>query len=219
MDCWPACFLLALVTSVTLEAEPAVEISLDITALRSEPPREIQALMREASALWRPSGVKLTWIQSPVSRALPRQALALDVVCDEDETPAAALDGLVRLGSTSFRDGDGVAEPTLRLSVRSVRRLVSDVRWTGHYVADWPPSIRQELIGRALGRVLAHEIGHFLFAWRRHTARGLMRAQFGATELLDPNRRMFTLPAELLPRLKGHLEQLTGHGTTLVAVD
>ena len=74
-------------------------------------------------------------------------------------------------------------------------------------------------MGRALGRVVAHEIGHVLFAWRRHTPHGLMRAQFGAVQLLDLDRRPFAVPADLLPRLRAHLEQLTGRVTTLMAVE
>jgi hypothetical protein len=211
--------ILALVMTATLKAQSAVEISIDITALELEPLRERRALMQETTALWQPCGVHLMWVQSTVARALPRPTLALEVVSDNRESAAGRKSALVRLGSTSFRDADGSAEPALRLSVPSVQRLVDETKWAGRPVADWPPAIRQELIGRALGRVLAHEIGHFLLAWRLHTPRGLMRAQFNGTELVDPDRRMFTMPADLLPRLQAHLEQLTGRGKTMVAVE
>jgi hypothetical protein len=140
------------------------------------------------------------------------------VVCEDGGPPGAAKDQL-RLGSTTFRDRSGVAEPTLRLSVNSVKRLVDRTRWAGRLVDDWPSAIRHELVGRALGRVLAHEIGHFLLAWRRHTPHGLMRAEFGSIELLEHDRRLFVLPADLLPRLQTHLEQLTGRTKTLLAVE
>ena len=219
MELWRVAPLLALVMTATVNAQPAVEISIDITVLEAEPLRERRALMQEATALWQPSAVRLTWVQSAVARGLPRPPLALEVVCDTSEARAAAKQGMLRLGFTTFRDRDGSAEPALGLSMQSVQRLVDESKWAGRPVADWPPAIRQELVGRALGRVLAHEIGHFLLAWRRHTPRGLMRAQFTAVELLDPDRRMFRLPAELLPRMRSHLEQLTGRGRGLVAVE
>lgn len=219
MNLWCIAPLVALVMTATLKAQSAVEISIDITALELEPLGERRALMQEATALWQPSSVRLIWVQSAVARGLPSPPLALEVVRDNREPAAGRKSGVVRLGSTTFRDGDGSAEPALRLSVRSVQRLVDETKWAGRPVADWPPAIRQELIGRALGRVLAHEIGHFLVAWRRHTPRGLMRAQFNATELVDPDRRMFMMPADLLPRLQAHLEQLTGRGKTMVSVE
>jgi hypothetical protein len=39
-------------------------------------------------------------------------------------------------------------------------------------------------VGRGLGRVLAHEIGHWLFG-RGHTAHGLMRASIKRRDLVD----------------------------------
>jgi len=211
--------LIALAITATLKGDSVFEIPVDITALGSEPPREVRALIREANALWQPTGVRLTWMQSALSRALPQPALRLEVVCDDSEETEAARDGLLRLGSTTFRDGTGVADRRVVLSVKSVQRLVDTAGWSGRRVSDWPPAIREELMGRALGRVVAHEIGHVLFAWRRHTPHGLMRAQFGAVQLLDLDRRPFAVPADLLPRLRAHLEQLTGRVTTLMAVE
>src|SRR5262245_54359951 len=45
------------------------------------------------------------------------------------------------------------------------------------------------LLSRALGRALAHEIGHYLLGTSRHTSRGLMRANFFPLELLEPATR------------------------------
>lgn len=210
---------LAVAMTVTLEADPGVDIALDVTGLASEPPREMRALVCEANALWQPSGVRLVWVESARSRALPNAALTLDVVRDEAERASAVKDGSLRLGYIVFQNGTGAADRRITLSVRSVQRLVDGVPWSGRRVLGWPPAIREELIGRALGRVLAHEIGHVLLAWRRHTPRGLMRAEFGASQLIDRDRRPFTLPPDLLPRLRAHLQQLTGRATPLMAVE
>jgi hypothetical protein len=55
---------------------------------------------------------------------------------------------------------------------------------------------------RALGRVLAHEIGHvFLDMWT-HDETGLMRAIYDPRELADRNRAPFRLATRALDRLK-----------------
>jgi hypothetical protein len=52
------------------------------------------------------------------------------------------------------------------------------------------------LIGRALGRALSHEIGHYLLKSKLHSPHGLMRANWPSDELLSNDRRGFTLTAE-----------------------
>ena len=39
----------------------------------------------------------------------------------------------------------------------------------------WPETMREEIVGRVLGRVLAHEIGHYVLRSPQHAANGLMR--------------------------------------------
>ena len=48
-----------------------------------------------------------------------------------------------------------------------------------------PERLRQELEAQALGRVIAHEIGHYRLHFYGHTVIGLMRAVFSTEELLD----------------------------------
>jgi hypothetical protein len=211
--------LLAIVMTATLKADPAVDIAVDVTALASQPPRERRALVRETEALWRPSGVRLTWVHSSLARAWPQTALTLEVSLEDRQRPAAPKDGLLRLGFTTFQSGAGGADRRVTLSASAVEKLVDEVVWSGRRVLDWPPAVREELVGRALGRVLAHEIGHVLFAWRLHTRYGLMRPEFGALQLIERDRKPFTLPADLLPRLRAHLDQLSGRAATLMAVE
>ena len=51
--------------------------------------------------------------------------------------------------------------------------------------------VRDHELARALGRVLAHEIGHVLLAAPYHDRAGLMRAAFRPDELAGPNRAAF----------------------------
>jgi hypothetical protein len=55
---------------------------------------------------------------------------------------------------------------------------------------------RETLLGRAMGRALAHEIGHYLLASKAHTATGVMQARRGAAELFSRSRQGFQLQAD-----------------------
>jgi hypothetical protein len=204
-----------LALALTLPPETAVEVGVDLSALASESPRELQALIREASEIWRPAGVTLVWALSPSARAFPHARVVLDVVRDDGGTGAGAR--TVRLGAVTFLDGQGSVERSLALSVKAVRGVVDEAPWANRRVADWPPAAREELVGRALGRVLAHEIGHYLLAWRGHTSDGLMCAEFRAERLVDPDRLFYQVPRHFLPRLYGRLALLGANGRLVTA--
>jgi hypothetical protein len=74
-----------------------------------------------------------------------------------------------------------------------------------HRVDELPDAARALAVGRALGRVAAHEIGHWLFG-REHAPRGLMRASILRQDLVDrvapslPSRWPSTALAQLQVR-------------------
>jgi hypothetical protein len=71
-----------------------------------------------------------------------------------------------------------------------------------------PPALLNVVMARALGRVLAHEIGHFVLALPSHAPSGLMRPAFTGRELAGLDRQAFALSAELRPRLRERLLRL-----------
>ena len=134
-----------------------------------------------------------------------------------DRLPALAS-AAPRLGNVLFLEGRESAESIVALAVEATRQTVDDARWINGRVAAWPPSVREELLGRALGRVLAHEIGHYLLVWRAHTPDGLMRAAFRGEALIQPGRRAFELSDRLVPRLRARLAQLSPSASTVAAI-
>jgi hypothetical protein len=192
-----------------------IQLQVDVSALAAMPSRQLRAMTREAAEIWRPQGVALIWVTGEHERIRPPARQMLKVV---DASSAAGSDGCSRLGSVEFLDGHLIPELTLVLSVERVARLVENTPFANRRVRDWPPAARSELAGRALGRVLAHEIGHYLFAWRTHTDHGLMRRSFRSDSLIEPDRRGFEVPAVLTPRLRARLAQLAEPGRTIVEI-
>jgi hypothetical protein len=64
-----------------------------------------------------------------------------------------------------------------------------------------PVAIHDAAVGRALGRALAHEIGHFLLRTRQHSPTGLMQAMHSISALIGTDRRPFVLSADDVARL------------------
>jgi hypothetical protein len=210
---------LATIVALTTLRDAPVTLGVDVTELLL-PQRELRSLTQETSAIWEPHGVALRWITSPVERFLPNAHHTVVVLGDDcppahARPPAGGRRALLRLGAVVFLEGRVVPENTLVLSLDATRRLVEEARWGDQPVASWPPAVRAELVGRAFGRVLAHEIGHYLIAWRAHTPEGLMRKDFDAGSLIDPDRRDFELSPMLAPRLRARLAQLSPPDATL----
>jgi hypothetical protein len=70
--------------------------------------------------------------------------------------------------------------------------------------------VRDHELARALGRVLAHEIGHVLLGAPFHDEAGLMRGVFRSNELAEPNRAPFRLTRSDVGRLRSRIPALTG---------
>jgi hypothetical protein len=163
-------------------------------------------LKNETDVLWRPYGIHFEWTDSPAPE-VPPSGLALEVILerrilDEPGLPKwTTVLGFapVKLNGPSARPIRVSLDATERvLALRSVSRTSS-----GWLVADHD-------LGRALGRVLAHEIGHVLLGAPYHDEVGLMRARFYPDELGGPDRTSFQLTCIEVGRLGGRLGVLTG---------
>ena len=77
---------------------------------------------------------------------------------------------------------------------------------------DWdskkPPRLPREKLGRALGRVLAHELGHLFMRSREHRSRGLMRASLKHRDLTFPDPRRLFFSEEDVEKMKQGLKEM-----------
>jgi hypothetical protein len=189
-----------------------VAIVLTWATAGTQPPAERAAMLQEADAIWRAHGVSIVAVTPEQAGPPAADARLVVTLARAPRAPAVAGRG-ERLGAILF-DHEHVPATAITIDVAAVTATVAAARVAGRRLDESPRAWREALIGRALGRVLAHEIGHYLLASRVHTLQGLMRAAFDADELLRPGRGGFAVSARDLPRLRTRLAGL-GRGSSL----
>jgi len=160
----------------------------------------------EAESIWRPYGVRLEWTDAAASEPASR-GLLLEVNLERDVDRGMHAEWPAVLGRVEM-----TAEPANRRSIHvsfdateaalAVRRPLSLPSTTRGFVLDREMAV-------ALGRVLAHEIGHVLLGPPYHDPKGLMRASLPPGELAEPDRTPFRLTCSGLVRLRNRLSALS----------
>ncbi len=144
----------------------------------------------EAAAIWQHYGVDVR----TGFCASAEYTATLNVVFS-GRRGAAAHEGSI--GSIEFaRD---TPRPNVLLYVDDARDLIEASVGAGALA--WPSAEREDVEGRALGRALAHEIGHYLLRTRQHARSGLMQAKQPVLLLIAQDRQRFSLSAPELARL------------------
>jgi hypothetical protein len=153
-------------------------------------------LKEEAAAIWNPYGVDLLWSDGD-GGAAPH----FDVIVARHQRGAVLNRSEVVLGITTI-DRSGVVCGPIRIWLDTIESLFQQ----GHINA----LLRDREMATALGRVLAHELGHALLGVPTyHDRAGLMRAAFDVDDLARLDRRRFQLTDGTVGRLRARIEQLT----------
>jgi hypothetical protein len=82
------------------------------------------------------------------------------------------------------------------LSHANAESVMEDARGVVGLLEQMPLAQRDLLLARAMGRALAHEMGHYLLASKVHTSHGLMKAILTATELFTTDTIALRIDAE-----------------------
>src|SRR3989442_6678209 len=135
--------------------------------------KAVAIALDEAAAIWRGPGVTLVW---EIDRGGGAAAVSLHEPCVRmnvmfENNASATPFGPMALGWIAF---DEVNDPAreIHLSYGNAVMLVEE--WYGTALANRMTIYEREvLIGRALGRALAHELGHYLFRSKDHAKTGL----------------------------------------------
>jgi hypothetical protein len=188
-----------------------VSVSSDVS------PSLVPLVLAETDAVWRSTGFVFVWRRAARqgephdSEAGPSVPSTLRVVVGDEA--GSAGDGNVPLGWIRFDDD---TSPQQEIHVSYANALALLMRSPG-VVGDadrMPPAQRETLLARVMGRALAHEIGHYLFASKAHSTVGLMMASHTAAEFFAIERSRFSIApaqrAQLAARVKNG-RQLASH--------
>lgn len=182
----------AVILAATVASAPSITTRLTVQLIRRCPPAAVCAppvviveMKREAERIWLAHGVQLSWYQPSSTDRVQRLVPELVVMLEEHPHPViegASKANLVlgRLHRPETPCEAGVAH----IWLAHVRRHIDDIHVNGIPLLSAPTRFTHFVFARALGRTLAHEIGHYLLGGA-HSAHGLMRAQFTSRELLE----------------------------------
>jgi hypothetical protein len=151
-------------------------------------PRTLDDAREEVARIWTTAGLRLTWtVLSPgfeitgpgtvvviVRRTLSRHSR---VRSDDSRSVTGAP-----LGRVLF-DGDD-KRGAVEVSIEAITAIVVEGDLGNKSVLTFPRQTQNHLLGRGLGRVIAHEIGHWRMG-RAHMRGGLMKASLNAQDLID----------------------------------
>jgi hypothetical protein len=171
----------------------------------------VAGTLDEASEIWRDLGLSFEWkagapTVAPYMQATeagPYVPATLRVVIGDEAGVSSEAE--TPLGWIRF---DDVASPeqeihVSRANAMKLLELASGLR-NGRIVT-MPRRQQEDQLSRAMGRALAHELGHYLLASKKHTHTGLMQGNRSAYEFFTRERNHFDLNPEQLGIVATHL--------------
>jgi len=161
----------------------------------------VSRLLAEAGDIWRPNGVTFVWLFEPEDGAPDRPAsdgerypASTLHVSIGDEPGSPSTEAQTPLGWIRF-DGPDDPEPMIHLSYANASALLAASEGVAGRIDGMPQLERELYLSRAMGRALAHELGHYVLASKAHTPHGLMQTPRSAGELFGRERVRFELDA------------------------
>jgi len=179
----------------------ASELVLYLTARST--PSTLPFARREAESLMQSAGYAVEWRSSRDPRADSASLVLVEFAgdCAAPSTPQAAassVDSGRSLATTAVQDG--IVLPFTRVDCGALRGLL------GAALDREAPARRTFLLGRAMGRLVAHELYHALSRTRDHAAAGIGKPCFSAADLLSER---FEFEAIALNRLRQSVPDYT----------
>ena len=158
---------------------PSAPITL-YTSFQQEPPAEVmEAIQEEVEAIMDPIGLRFEWRNLAGVRGHEVSA-ELAVITFQGRCNTAGMIAQAKfsgaLGWTHMSDGEIL--PFTDVSCDRVREFVQ------RQLVVLSPDERTELYGRALGRVLAHELYHIFANTTRHASWGVAKECYTVQDLL-----------------------------------
>jgi hypothetical protein len=180
----------ALLASAALATRPLVTtppVVVGVTVVSHISPTQVTRILQEAAAIWRAAGVDIVWQRNDGTVAATP---SVRVTIGNWRGKGLTEDKTMALGWIVFTDG--APEKEIYVSFTNAELLLDESRGSVR-PSLMPRGERETMLGRAMGRAMAHELGHFLLASTAHGPRGLMQAKRTATEFFSTDRSRFEL--------------------------
>jgi len=197
--------LLALCASAAVRADRGQPVQIDVRLRvdRSITSRHIiEGIKDEAESIWAPY-VRLQWTDEATTAG---GAMSLEANIERQFDKRGRATPHQVLGHI-FVGPDEPAHPPVHVSFDAVWSVLA--RAGSSSLGSVAGIVPDRDLSRALGRVLAHEIGHVLIGVP-HDRAGLMRPSFRTDELAGVSRSRFRLTCAAVRRLQARLGALTG---------
>jgi len=196
-----ATLALVLLLNGPLEPRLAVHLSIDqdggLSAL------QLQLAIDEVRKIWADAHVDVTAGRYGEPCGPEEATISLRVL--RTPLPAEGVDwtlGWVTPG------GGGRSAPLLFVSLSAITATVQGTVAFDRPVKTLTRVLQQRLTAQAIGRVIAHELGHYLLGKAAHRDRGLMRPKYIAAELVGDWLEPFKVPPVQQPIVRREIEAL-----------
>ena len=177
------CLALAAITALCVSNQSAAATVAPVTVYtdfqQAVPQTVLEAVREEVDSIMSPMGMRFDW-QSLADFSSSRASAAVVVVHFEGHCD---VNGLVMrgnqvgsLGWTEITDGEIL--PFTHVDCERVRTFLQTA------LLGYRAQERERAYGRALGRVLAHELYHVYGDTAKHTARGVAKEKYSVEDLL-----------------------------------
>jgi len=172
-------------------------VALIIDAPSPLSPEVASAFYQEVDLVFRETGYSFSWKNraemKPEDSFPDLVVLRLKSECRLDAPITSAPQGKVQALAWAHRSGDDVL-PFVEVDCGRVRNML---RVLGH---GQPAGVQHEIMGRALGRVVAHELYHVLTGITEHSHAGIAQAALSASHLAGPALEFTEREVNLLSR-------------------
>jgi hypothetical protein len=166
----------AAAASVPAPGKIAVSLRLRTGTIRAAAFEELQ---KELAVLMYTAGVTTQWEDPTSYRDVNGYTVVVDLEGDCSvpfHADTASWEDGTPIGSTATAENHLL--PFVNVNCSVLNALLAP------YTADQPDALREFVFGRALGRVLAHELYHIVTQSEDHSGAGVAKARFSAADLM-----------------------------------
>jgi len=198
---WRTAAMALCALSIAGEAAAQICIQVDLRFAGVAPsPVTVQSMQNEAAKIWKHYGVQIQWPSRPGDVHCPLVRGSFDVLVEYQPSSARRTSAPPVLGRTHLVP-ERIDCVGIYVDYDETLSLIESVGQYQLIILAGHPDIGPIDIGRALGRVHAHEIGHVVLGASRHQPFGLMRRSFAPAELVTLQRWAYTLSKKEVERL------------------